>query len=832
MRSSAGVVLAGTAGVGKTWLAREALAGRGARWVLGTASARSIPLGAFGGLVDTSGGDPALVVRRAVDALKSTVVGVDDAHLLDELSATVVHQLVVRKAATVVVTLRTGEPAPDAVTALWKDEHLTRLELGALSEVDSTALLEAVLDGPVDSAAAARLWALTGGNALFLRHLVDGELAAGRLSPAEGVWQWSGHPAVSGELAEIVRGQMGELPERVRDVVDLLALGEPLAVGVLAELAGAVEEAESRGLVRLDDSWSVRLAHPLYGEVRAAELGRLRARRLRGLLAQRTDDPLRRAVLWLDSDLAPDPALFLAAARAALGLSQLALTERLARAAGGGFAARLTLAYALTWLSRGEEADRVLAELGDDPSVALPRAGNLFWTLARADEAQAVLDAIPAQELDVVRAMRVAFDASLGRPRQALAAGTALVDSPDDQAVVLAAYHVDPAEDRPGRAHAARRALDGLAVAARRRHDYPRGRARPRPRPRRGRHPARAHRVHLRGHRARPLLRRHHRQRRGPVLRRLRAQRPARPPVGGGRAAGGRRRRAPRPDPRRPGGDAMKSALVTGAGRGLGRATALRLAANGWDVYAGVRDEVAGKALAAESPRITPVHLDITDPAHRARLVDLPRLDALVNNAGYAVGGPVEAVALADVRQQFEVNVVGQVAVTQAVLPLLRKSRGRVVFISSLNGRVAIPMSGIYNASKFAVESLADNLRVELRPWGIRVVLIEPGCHDTDPWRNIFTLLDDVAAAMTPAQRDLYAGHLAAQRKLIGKLQAQVKPPDNVAATVERALTARCPRPRMLVGPDARTLVTMKKLLPTRALDSVWARNLGLPSAN
>ncbi|MFC7618181.1 hypothetical protein ACFQV2_37140 [Actinokineospora soli] len=111
---------------------------------------------------------------------------VDDAHLLDDLSATVVHQLVVRKRATVVITLRTGEPAPDAITALWKDEHLTRVELGALSEVDTRKLVETVLGGPLDTSAAARLWALTGGNALFLRHIVDGEREAGRLRAVEG----------------------------------------------------------------------------------------------------------------------------------------------------------------------------------------------------------------------------------------------------------------------------------------------------------------------------------------------------------------------------------------------------------------------------------------------------------------------------------------------------------------------------------------------------------------------------------------------------------------------------------------------------------------------
>ncbi|SFB28604.1 NADP-dependent 3-hydroxy acid dehydrogenase YdfG [Amycolatopsis marina] len=271
--------------------------------------------------------------------------------------------------------------------------------------------------------------------------------------------------------------------------------------------------------------------------------------------------------------------------------------------------------------------------------------------------------------------------------------------------------------------------------------------------------------------------------------------------------------------------------LITGAGRGIGRATAQQLAASGWDVIAGVRDEVAGKTLAAESPRIRPIELDITVAEHLSRLSDvLPgRLDAVVNNAGIAVGGPVETVALADLRHQLEVNVIGQVAVVQAVLPRLRKSRGRIVFVSSVNGRVAIPMSGIYNASKFALEALADNLRVELRPWDIRVVLVEPGCIDTDPWRGMLDLLDGVVEDMSPEHRELYAIHNAGQRKLCEKLQRQTKPAATVATAIERALTDRRPHARHLVGRDARALAAMRAALPTRTLDAIWARGLGLP---
>jgi predicted ATPase len=186
------VVLAGAAGVGKTRLAREALAvarQRGAliRWAVATASARALPLGAFAATLGVVGADPARLVRQASDALldgagkAGVVIGVDDAHLLDGLSATLVHQLALRRAAALVVTVRTGETPPDAVTALWKDGHLTRLELQPLSEDETASLVEAKLGGPVDSAAARRLWSTTRGNALYLRQLVDGELEAGRL---------------------------------------------------------------------------------------------------------------------------------------------------------------------------------------------------------------------------------------------------------------------------------------------------------------------------------------------------------------------------------------------------------------------------------------------------------------------------------------------------------------------------------------------------------------------------------------------------------------------------------------------------------------------------
>ena len=174
----------------------------------------------------------------------------------------------------------------------------------------------------------------------------------------------------------------------------------------------------------------------------------------------------------------------------------------------------------------------------------------------------------------------------------------------------------------------------------------------------------------------------------------------------------------------------MPTVLVTGAGRGIGRATALRLAAGGWDVVAGVRRAQDGEALAGEGgERIVPVQLDVTDSDQVAALGSaLPaRLEGVVNNAGVVVPGPVESVPVDELRRQMEINLIGQAAVTQAVMKQVRAARGRVVFVSSLSGRVATPMMGAYNASKFALEGLADSLRMEVRPWGVRVVLVEPG---------------------------------------------------------------------------------------------------------
>ncbi|WP_131823669.1 helix-turn-helix transcriptional regulator, partial [Mycobacterium talmoniae] len=431
--------------------------GRTVRWAGATHSSRPLALGALAPLVGEVGTNQARTIPQAAAAVAAApaggvaLIGIDDAHLLDDVSAAVLHHLVLSHAAPVVLTLRSGAAAPDAVTALWKDSYLPRIDLQPLSEAETTDLLEAVLGGPVEGLSAHRLWELSRGVVLFLRHLVDQERAADRLHAEHGVWRWSGSgPDLSSPLASLIETQMGALPGPVGRVVDLLAIAEPLAVDELMSLVSrrAVEQAETRRLITVEtggrDDLTARLAHPLYGELRMARTGQLQRRRLRGQVAAtlaKTPDTgaertLRRAMLTIDSDLPPEPALFTAAAQIAFLLSDMASCERLAGAAldagGGGFPARLARSYAHVCLGRVDDAEveleRLEAEAADDAQRAAAtsvRAANLFWGLGRLAQAEAVLDRAEAAIGDdsrrvPVTAMRAAFCAGLGRPEQAL----------------------------------------------------------------------------------------------------------------------------------------------------------------------------------------------------------------------------------------------------------------------------------------------------------------------------------------------------------------------------------------------------------------------------
>jgi NAD(P)-dependent dehydrogenase (short-subunit alcohol dehydrogenase family) len=276
----------------------------------------------------------------------------------------------------------------------------------------------------------------------------------------------------------------------------------------------------------------------------------------------------------------------------------------------------------------------------------------------------------------------------------------------------------------------------------------------------------------------------------------------------------------------------MPSVLVTGAGRGIGKSIVGHLASCGWDVVAGVRSERDADVVTALSPqRISSVILDVTDAGHIAKLeASLPeRLDALVNNAGIVVTGPMETVSPDDWREQLEINVIGQLAVTQAVLPRLRKSRGRVVFISSVNGQLSMPLVGAYCASKFALEAAADALRMELRPWHIGVAIVEPAQTDTDMWRTADDMVNQTEAKLTAEQRDLYARQIAGFKKRIPLSQKLAVPAEKVSAVVEEALTARRPRARYVVGVGPKLQVALMTNLPTRMRDLALRKISGQP---
>ena len=270
--------------------------------------------------------------------------------------------------------------------------------------------------------------------------------------------------------------------------------------------------------------------------------------------------------------------------------------------------------------------------------------------------------------------------------------------------------------------------------------------------------------------------------------------------------------------------------LVTGASTGIGRAIALDLDGRGFRVFAGVRKDADGEALQKESSRIEPVIVDVTDQATiDAAAKQIDGLYGLVNNAGITVAGAIEYLPLDEIRRQFEVNVFGQIAVTQAFLPHIRASRGRIVFMSSVGGRVpSQPFVSPYNASKHALESFGDSLRVELAPAGIEVVLIEPGSIATPIWDKSVNAANELRKLMPPEGEDRYGAAADKTQKLAEATGRRGIPPEKVAEKVAAALMASRPQPRYVVGTDARVQKVLFNLLPDRARDSLFGRLTGL----
>lgn len=285
----------------------------------------------------------------------------------------------------------------------------------------------------------------------------------------------------------------------------------------------------------------------------------------------------------------------------------------------------------------------------------------------------------------------------------------------------------------------------------------------------------------------------------------------------------------------------IRAVVITGASTGIGAACARHLDALGFTVFAGVRREQDGAALVTSiSQRIRPILLDVTDSASIAAAAQVVEqtlatiapnvgLAGLVNNAGIAVPGPIEAVPLADARRQLDVNVLGPMAVTQAFLPLLRIGRGRIVNMSSIAGLAATPFLGWYGASKFALEALTDALRMELQPWGIEVCSIEPGAIATPIWERSAGLAEQVSRAADPERLALYETALARVRDVIQQAAGRAIAASAVAQVVGEALTVLRPKTRYLVGTDAKFRAWMKQLCSDRMQDRLVARFMNLP---
>jgi NAD(P)-dependent dehydrogenase (short-subunit alcohol dehydrogenase family) len=285
-------------------------------------------------------------------------------------------------------------------------------------------------------------------------------------------------------------------------------------------------------------------------------------------------------------------------------------------------------------------------------------------------------------------------------------------------------------------------------------------------------------------------------------------------------------------------GNQSGAVVVTGASTGIGRATALYLDTNGFRVFAGVRKQADAESLAEQgSDRLTPITIDVTkEPSIKAAKDEVQRalgndgLVGLVNNAGVGDGGPVETMDLDVLRNVLEVNLVGQVAVTQAFLPLIRQVPGTIVFIASIGGRIASPFMSPYNTSKFAVEALGESLRQELAPWEIDVVVIEPGSIDTPIWSKGAETIDDQKDSMSPTENRLYRRQLDRMEEVLTETASRGIAPEKVARVIHTAISTDNPKHRYLVGRDAKIAARLKGTLPDRTFKKLIDRQIKMPT--
>lgn len=425
-----GLVIAGAAGVGKTRLMLEAferadLRRHTAHWVLATRATSAIPFGALASLLPA--GLPLAtpqtnLLRLAADALIAEaaphrpVVGIDDAHQLDGVSAALLHLLIRTRQAFVLVTVRSGEPAPEPIMALWKEDLAERLELRPLSGRDVEDVLTAALGGQIEGATVQRLWATAKRNTLLLRELVLAGIDSGALTEVEGVWRWEGPWVIAPRLVELIGARIGRLEADEKALLEILAYGEPLGVQLLARLVSpqALDAMATKDLLEIEHDRRrvlASLAHPLYGEVLREQCPELRARKWRSQLAdaveatgaRRFGDWLRVAAWRLSSGLPASPELLVAAARQAFVALDLPLAERMAKSAleaGGGLSAARILWRVLLLADpeRHAEAEAMLGRLAEAPAtdavraeLAIGRANILFWGQGQADRASEVV---------------------------------------------------------------------------------------------------------------------------------------------------------------------------------------------------------------------------------------------------------------------------------------------------------------------------------------------------------------------------------------------------------------------------------------------------------